>query len=53
MAPESAEARNATLKGMEEAEQGWQRAVDKIAERGGLTKSPDGTWTNSSNPVAA
>jgi len=32
------------VKAMKEAEQGWQRAIDKIAERAGLTKSPDGAW---------
>ena len=35
------EARDATLKAMKEAEQGWQRAIDKIAERASLTKVPD------------
>ena len=29
------------LKAMKETERGWQRAMDKIAERAGLTKSPD------------
>ena len=29
------------LKAMKEAEQGWQRAIDKIAERAGRTRSPD------------
>jgi hypothetical protein len=29
---------------MKEAEQGWQKAIDKIGERAGLTKGPDGTW---------
>ena len=28
---------------MKEAEQGWQKAIDKIAERAGLTKGPDAT----------
>ena len=31
----------ATLKAMKEAERGWQRAMDKIAERASLTKGPD------------
>ena len=35
------EARAATLKAMEEAEAGWQKAIDKIAERASLTKGPD------------
>jgi hypothetical protein len=26
---------------MKEAEQGWRKAIDKIAERAGLTKGPD------------
>jgi len=44
VAPKIAEARDATLKSMEEAEKGWQRAKDKIGERAGLTKGPDGVW---------
>ena len=36
VSPEIAEARDATLKAMQEAEQGWRRAIDKIAERAGL-----------------
>ena len=53
LAPEIAEARDATLKALEQAEQGWQRAMEKIAERGGLTKGPDGTWADTSRKVAA
>jgi hypothetical protein len=34
------EARNATVKAMKEAEQGWQRAIDKIGERASLAKVP-------------
>ena len=34
------EARDATLKAMKEAEQGWTRAMDKIGERASLTKGP-------------
>jgi hypothetical protein len=41
VSPEIAEARAATLKAMKEAEVGWQRAIDKIAERASLTKAPD------------
>ena len=41
VSPEIAEAGDATLKAMKEAEQGWQRAMDKIAERVSLTKGPD------------
>ena len=40
-APEVAEARDATVRAMEDAEHGWQRAMDKIGERGGLTKGSD------------
>jgi hypothetical protein len=29
------------LKASKEAERGWQRAMDKIAERAGLTKGPN------------
>jgi hypothetical protein len=36
VAPEIAEAKAATLKAMKEAEQGWRKAIDKIAERAGL-----------------
>ena len=35
------EARDATVKAMKEAEQGWTRAMDKIAERASLTKDPN------------
>ena len=35
------EVRDATLKAMNQAEQGWQKAIDKIAERVSLTKGPD------------
>jgi hypothetical protein len=38
---EIAEARDATLKAMKEAEQGWRKAIDKISERAGMTKGPD------------
>ncbi len=41
VSPEIAGARDATLKAMNEAEAGWQRAMDKIAERASLTKGPD------------
>ncbi len=43
VAPEIAGARDATLKAVKEAEHGWQRAMDKIGERAGLTKGADGT----------
>jgi hypothetical protein len=36
-----------------EAEQGWQKALDKIGERAGLTKGPDGTWRDPSMSEAA
>jgi len=38
IAPEIVEARDAALKALEQAEQGWQRAQAKIGERGGLIK---------------
>ena len=41
VSPEIAEARDAILNAMKEAEQGWRRAIDKIAERASLTKGPD------------
>jgi hypothetical protein len=53
VAPEVAEARNATLKALEQAEQGWQRAMNKIGERSGLSKGPDGTWCNPKMPEPA
>jgi hypothetical protein len=53
VAPEIADARDATLKAMKELEAGWQRAMDKIGERAGLTKGADGTWTDASRSVAA
>ena len=45
--------REATLKALQEAEQGWQRAIDKIGERSGLTKGRDGTWLDPSTTKAA
>ena len=51
--PEIAEARDATLKALKEAEQGWQRAIAKIGERAGLTKGADGTWRDPSMSKAA
>lgn len=44
VAPEIAEARDATLKGLKEAKEGWRRAQDKIGEKAGLTKGADGQW---------
>jgi len=41
VSPEIAEARDATLKAMQEVELGWQKAFDKIAERAAQTKAPD------------
>jgi hypothetical protein len=41
VSPEIAKARDATLKAMKEAEQGWRKAIDKIAERASLTKDPN------------
>jgi hypothetical protein len=35
------EARDAMLKAMNQAEQGWQRAIDKIAKRAGRTTGPN------------
>jgi hypothetical protein len=40
VSPEKAKARDATLKAMTEAEQGWRKGIDKIAERASLSKSP-------------
>ena len=41
VSPEIAEARDATVKAMKEAEQGWRKAADEVAERASLTKGPD------------
>lgn len=41
VSPEIADARAATLKALKEAEAGWQRAIDLIDERAGLTKALD------------
>jgi hypothetical protein len=51
--PEIAEARDATVKAMSEADHGWQRAMDLIGERAGLTKSPEGMWRDPSVAEAA
>ena len=53
VSPEIAEARDATLRALKEAQVGWQRAIDKIGETAGLTKCPDGTWRDPSMSVAA
>jgi hypothetical protein len=42
-APHIAEARATTLKAMKETEQGWRKAIDKMAERASLTKGPVGS----------
>ena len=39
--PEIARDSEGTLKAVKELEQGWRKAIDKIAERASLTKSPD------------
>jgi hypothetical protein len=41
VSPETAQDREAALKAMKELERAWQRAMDKIAERASLSKSPD------------
>ena len=53
VAPGIAAARDATLKALKEAEVGWQKAIDKISARAGLTKGPDGTCSDASMSVAA
>jgi hypothetical protein len=40
VSPEIARDSEVTLKAVKELEQGWQKAIDKIAERAGLTKGP-------------
>ena len=41
VSPEIAQDSEDMLKAMKETERGWQRAMDKIAERASLTKGPD------------
>jgi hypothetical protein len=53
VSPEIAGARAATLKALEQAEAGWKKAIDKIGERAGLTKGPDGAWRDRSMSEAA
>jgi hypothetical protein len=53
VAPGIAEARDATLKAMQQAEHGWERAMAKIGERGSLTKGPDGAWRDPKVPEPA
>ena len=53
VAPEIAEARESTLKALEQAEQSWHRAQQKIADRAGLSRSSDNRWGNQSGSRAA
>lgn len=41
VSPVIAQDSEATLKAMKEAERGWHKGIDKIAERAGLTKGPN------------
>ena len=41
VSPEIAQDSEATLKAMKEVERGWQKAMDRIAERAGRTKGAD------------
>ena len=50
VSPEIAEDRDGTLKAMKAAEQGWRKAIDKIAERASLTKGAGGTALSRSGP---
>ena len=36
--------RDGMLKAMKETERGWQRAMEKIAERASQTKAPNARW---------
>ena len=53
LSPEIVEAKAVTAKAIKETENGWRLAVDKIGERAGLTKGPDGTWRDPSMLVPA
>jgi hypothetical protein len=44
LSPEIAHDSEVMLKAMNELEHGWQRAIDKIAERASLTKRPNKRW---------
>ena len=43
LSPDIAQVVDATMKAIEEAEHGWQKAINKIAERVGITKGPHST----------
>jgi len=49
---EMVEARDATIKAMQEVVDGWQRAQNAIAQRAGLVKGMDGTWSEASDEAA-
>jgi len=41
------------VKALQEAEAGWQKALDEIGERAGLTKAHNGVWRDPSVAEAA
>ena len=41
LSPEIARDSEGTLKAVKELEQGWQKAIDKVAERASMAKGPD------------
>jgi hypothetical protein len=47
VSPEVAKDRDATVKAMQEVEQDWPKAMDKITERASLTKAPSPRRTRS------
>jgi hypothetical protein len=52
VAPEIAEAKRMTENALDQAERGWQRAQDAIAQRGGLVKSSSGHWHTNEEEAA-
>ena len=44
LTPEIIEAKGAVSKALTEAERGWLRSQELIAQDAGLTKNADGTW---------
>jgi hypothetical protein len=48
VAPEVARARDEVLKALSDAEAGWQTAINRIGQRAGLAKGPDGSWRDPS-----
>jgi hypothetical protein len=48
VSPETASAKAATLKALQETEAGWRNAIAQISSRGGLKKAHNGTEKSAS-----